>query len=112
MLLLVVMAMLSVMTPVTTSDWRDDWGDDDNNNNTSHQSVNDTNERTRDGVWEKMVRGAWLDYVDTVNRERELYGVLVEPLQVETVMEGEIYLTQSVLQYQVTRGTRERMQLT
>ena len=52
-----------------------------------------------------MVRGAWLDYVDTVNRERELYGVVVEPLQVEAVMEDEIYLTQSVLQYQVTRET-------
>ena len=33
------------------------------------ESLQEKIELARDGVWEEMVRQAWRDYVNTVNRE-------------------------------------------
>jgi len=55
----------------------------------------------RDGVWEEMVRQAWADYINTINREKELYGVKIEPLELSPILGNRIKLSQSLLGYQV-----------
>jgi len=56
---------------------------------------------TTDVVWEQMVGTAWLDYVHTVNRDKQLYGMVVEPLRLNQILGEQIYVKQSALNYQV-----------
>merc|ERR1719402_510263 len=56
---------------------------------------------TRDEIWEQMVRQAWLDYVDTINRERRLYGVGLEPLYLDELLPEAITVNESMLGYQL-----------
>jgi len=57
--------------------------------------------RVRDQVWEGMVQTAWLDYITRLNKEKELYGLKIEPFQLSNVMEDELYISQTMLGYQV-----------
>jgi len=54
-----------------------------------------------DGVWEKMVNVAWLDYITTINREKELYGVSVEPLELSPILGNNVKISRTILAYQV-----------
>ena len=47
------------------------------------------------------MRQAWLDYVDTINRERRLYGVGLEPLYLDDLLPEAITVNESMLGYQV-----------
>ena len=57
--------------------------------------------RVRDYVWEGMVKTAWLDYITRLNRDKELYGLQIEPLKLSHVLEDELYISQTMLGYQV-----------
>ena len=57
--------------------------------------------RVRDMVWEGMVKTAWLDYITRINKDKELYGLKIEPLRLSHVMEDELYISQTLLGYQV-----------
>jgi len=57
--------------------------------------------RVRDLVWEGMVKTAWLDYITRINKDKELYGLKIEPLRLSHVMEDELYISQTMLGYQV-----------
>ena len=57
--------------------------------------------RVRDQVWEGMVKTAWLDDITRLNQEKELYGLKIEPFQLSNVMEDELYISQTMLGYQV-----------
>jgi len=57
--------------------------------------------RVRDYVWEGMVKTAWLDYITRLNKEKELYGLQIEPLKLSHVLEDELYISQTMLGYQV-----------
>jgi len=60
-----------------------------------------TSNRVRDVVWEQMVQTAWLDYITRLNKEKSLYGLEIEPLQLSHVLEDELYISQTMLGYQV-----------
>jgi len=57
--------------------------------------------RVRDSVWEGMVQTAWLDYITRLNRDKELYGLQIEPLKLSHVLDDELYISQTMLGYQV-----------
>ena len=35
---------------------------------------------TSDQIWEQMIRQAWLDIVNTINRDKAIYGLNLDPL--------------------------------
>jgi len=54
-----------------------------------------------DEVWEQMIRQAWLDIVGAINRDRALYGIGLEPLHIDPLMQEPIYVNTSMLGYEV-----------
>jgi len=62
----------------------------------------------RDVVWEAMVTTAWVDYITRLNREKALYGVTIEPLELALLTGQErLTLERSILGYQVSMSLRE-----
>ncbi|XP_023319732.1 uncharacterized protein LOC111694907 isoform X2 [Eurytemora carolleeae] len=57
--------------------------------------------RVPDEVWEQMIRQAWLDIVVAVNRDRALYGIGLEPLYVDPLMDQPVYVNTSLLGYEI-----------
>jgi len=56
----------------------------------------------RDVVWEAMVTTAWKDYISRLNRDKALYGVTIEPLELALLTGQEtLSLERSILGYQV-----------
>ena len=54
-----------------------------------------------DKVWTSMVRLAWEDYIARINRDREVYGVVLDPLRMASMVDTSLNLSQSLLGYQV-----------
>jgi len=62
----------------------------------------------RDVVWEAMVTTAWMDYITRLNREKALYGVTLEPLELALLTGQEtLTLERSILGYQVSMALRD-----
>jgi len=62
----------------------------------------------RDVVWEAMVTTAWKDYISRLNRDKALYGVTIEPLELALLTGQEtLSLDRSILGYQVRMSLRD-----
>jgi len=62
----------------------------------------------RDVVWEAMVTTAWMDYITRLNREKALYGVTLEPLELALLTGQEtLSLERSILGYEVSMSLRD-----
>jgi len=62
----------------------------------------------RDVVWEAMVTTAWKDYISRLNRDKALYGVTIEPLELALLTGQEtLSLERSILGYQVSMSLRD-----
>jgi len=60
-----------------------------------------TEAKTPDEVWEQMIRQSWFDIVKSINRDKGLYGIHMEPLLIDPLMKDPIYVNTSVLGYDV-----------
>merc|ERR1711922_67352 len=58
-------------------------------------------EKTPDEVWEQMIRQSWLDIVSSINKDRSLYGIGLEPLMIDPLVKEEIYVNTSSLGYEI-----------
>jgi len=56
---------------------------------------------TGDEIWEQMIRQAWLDIVNTVNRDQALYGLPLAPLLLDPLLPEPININQEMVGYQV-----------
>lgn len=65
------------------------------------KTTTNSSDRVRDSVWEGMVQTAWLDFITRLNREKELYGLQIEPLRLAHVLDDELYISKTMLGYQV-----------
>jgi len=62
----------------------------------------------KDVVWEAMVTTAWMDYITRLNRDKALYGVTLEPLELALLTGQEtLTLERSILGYQVSMSLRD-----
>merc|ERR1719370_396886 len=62
----------------------------------------------KDVVWEAMVTTAWMDYITRLNRDKALYGVTLEPLELALLTGQEtLALERSILGYQVSMSLRD-----
>eukprot|EP00092_Neocalanus_flemingeri_P026595 GFUD01028824.1.p1 GENE.GFUD01028824.1~~GFUD01028824.1.p1 ORF type:complete len:560 (+),score=164.45 GFUD01028824.1:83-1762(+) len=75
--------------------------DHDSDNMLYSEHFKTSSGRLRDSVGEEMVKTAWLDYITRLNREKKLYGLEIEPLQLSHVLDDELYISQTMLGYQV-----------
>ena len=58
-------------------------------------------EMVEDRVWTSMVRLAWEDYISRINRDRAVYGVVLDPFNMTSMVDNSLNLSQSLLGYQV-----------
>jgi len=107
-LLLYVLTVLSFVRNLDSKDIRESVREvaeflEFNYKNESDNSLNlsDSKPRVHDSVWEGMVQTAWTDYITRLNNEKQLYGVMLEPLTLSEVLEDNIYTSQTLLGYQV-----------
>jgi len=56
---------------------------------------------TSDQIWEQMIRQAWLDIVNTINRDKALYGVSLKPLLLEPLLGVPISISEDMAGYHV-----------
>ena len=56
---------------------------------------------TSDEIWEQMIRQAWLDIVNTINRDKALYGVNLQPLMLEPLLGVPISISEDMAGYHV-----------
>ncbi|XP_023329327.1 uncharacterized protein LOC111702036 isoform X2 [Eurytemora carolleeae] len=75
--------------------------EDDKELEVSTDEYDYSSELRRDGVWEAMLNQVWADFINTVNREKELYGVNIEPLQLSPLLGEKVELSRTLLGYQV-----------
>ena len=107
-LLLCIVTVLSFVRNLDSKDIRESVREvaeflEFNYKNESDNSLNlsDSKPRVHDSVWEGMVQTAWTDYITRLNKEKQLYGVMLEPLTLSEVLEDNIYTSQTLLGYQV-----------
>ena len=56
---------------------------------------------TEDQVWTSMVRLAWEDYIARINRDKAVYGQLLDPLDMSNMLDTSFNFSQSILGYEV-----------
>ena len=59
---------------------------------------------TSDQIWEQMIRQAWLDIVNTINRDKALYGINLQPLELDPLMPEPINISEDMAGYHVSRN--------
>ena len=57
---------------------------------------------TSDQIWEQMIRQAWLDIVNTINRDKALYGINLQPLELDPLMPEAIDISEDMAGYHVS----------
>ena len=60
---------------------------------------------TPDQIWEQMIRQAWLDIVNTINRDKALYGIKLQPLELDPLMPEPININEDMAGYHVRHNT-------
>ena len=60
---------------------------------------------TPDEIWEQMIRQAWLDIVSTINRDKALYGIKLQPLELDPLMPEPINISEDMAGYHVISHT-------
>ena len=60
---------------------------------------------TSDQIWEQMIRQAWLDIVNTINRDKALYGIKLQPLELDPLMPEPINISEDMAGYHVRHST-------
>ena len=52
-----------------------------------------------------MIRQAWLDIVNTINRDKALYGIKLQPLELDPLMPEPINISEDMAGYHVSHNT-------
>ena len=56
---------------------------------------------TSDQIWEQMIRQAWLDIVNTINRDKAIYGLNLRPLLLDPLLGVPISISEDMAGYHV-----------
>ena len=56
---------------------------------------------TPDEIWEQMIRQAWLDIVQTINRDKALHGINLRPLLLDPLLGVPISISEDMAGYHV-----------
>ena len=56
---------------------------------------------TSNQIWEQMIRQAWLDIVNTINRDKAIYGLNLRPLLLDPLLGVPISISEDMAGYHV-----------